>query len=62
MSEKIFDKVKPGVATGNDVSEIFRIAKANNFAAAGSVKNNEVGKWVISRGPYLVFTLIKRIF
>jgi len=32
MSEKIFDKVKPGVATGNDVSEIFRIAKANQFA------------------------------
>jgi len=32
MSEKIFDKVKPGVATGNDVSEIFRIAKENKFA------------------------------
>jgi fructose-bisphosphate aldolase class II len=32
MSEKIFDKVKPGVATGNDVAEIFRIAKANQFA------------------------------
>jgi len=32
MSEKIFDKVKPGVVTGDDVYEIFRIAKANNFA------------------------------
>jgi len=32
MSEKIFDKVKPGVATGDAVKEIFRIAKANNFA------------------------------
>ena len=32
MSEKIFDKVKPGVVTGNDLSEVFRIAKANNFA------------------------------
>ena len=32
MSEKIFDKVKPGVATGEAVSEIFRIAKANRFA------------------------------
>jgi fructose-bisphosphate aldolase, class II len=32
MSEKISDKVKPGVATGNDVREIFRIAKANQFA------------------------------
>lgn len=32
MTEKIFDKVKPGVITGNDVQEVFRIAKANNFA------------------------------
>jgi fructose-bisphosphate aldolase class II len=32
MSEKIFDKVKPGVITGKDVSEVFRIAKANQFA------------------------------
>ncbi|HNY03636.1 MAG TPA: class II fructose-bisphosphate aldolase [Bacteroidales bacterium] len=32
MSEKISDKVKPGVATGNDVQEIFRIAKENQFA------------------------------
>ena len=32
MSEKIFDKVSPGVVTGDDVQEIFRIAKANNFA------------------------------
>ena len=32
MAEKIFDKVKPGVVTGKDVQEIFRIAKANQFA------------------------------
>jgi len=32
MSEKIFDKVKPGVVTGQDIQEIFRIAKANQFA------------------------------
>lgn len=32
MSEKIFDKVKPGAITGNDVQEIFRIAKASQFA------------------------------
>ena len=30
--EKIFDKVKAGVLTGNDVQEVFRIAKANGFA------------------------------
>ena len=32
MSEKIFDKVKPGVVWGNDLKEIFRIAKQNEFA------------------------------
>ncbi|MBI9066437.1 MAG: class II fructose-bisphosphate aldolase [Salinivirgaceae bacterium] len=32
MSEKIFDKVKPGVVTGSDMSEVFRIAKENHFA------------------------------
>jgi fructose-bisphosphate aldolase, class II len=32
MSEKIRDKVAPGVATGQAVREIFRIAKANRFA------------------------------
>ena len=32
MSEKIFDKVKAGVVTGNDVQEVFRIARANGFA------------------------------
>jgi fructose-bisphosphate aldolase class II len=32
MSEKIFDKVKPGVVTGDDVQEVFRIARANSFA------------------------------
>jgi len=32
MSEKISEKVKAGVATGNDVQEIFRIARENNFA------------------------------
>ncbi len=32
MSEKIKDSVAPGVATGEAVKEIFRIAKANRFA------------------------------
>lgn len=32
MSEKIFDKLKPGVVTGDDVQEVFRIARANAFA------------------------------
>ncbi|MCX6303868.1 MAG: class II fructose-bisphosphate aldolase [Bacteroidetes bacterium] len=32
MSEKISEKVAPGVATGAAVQEIFRIAKANRFA------------------------------
>jgi len=32
MSEKILDKVNPGVASGKDVQEIFRIAKENQFA------------------------------
>jgi fructose-bisphosphate aldolase, class II len=32
MSEKISGKVKPGVVTGSDVQEIFRIAKDNRFA------------------------------
>jgi fructose-bisphosphate aldolase, class II len=32
MTEKIFDKIQPGVVTGDDVQEIFRIAKANSFA------------------------------
>ncbi|MEA3443180.1 MAG: class II fructose-bisphosphate aldolase [Bacteroidota bacterium] len=30
--EKIFDKVKAGVVTGDDVQEVLRIAKANAFA------------------------------
>jgi len=29
---KIFDFVKPGVVSGNDVSKIFEVAKANSFA------------------------------
>lgn len=32
MSEKIFDKVRPGVAWGESLKEIFRIAKQNGFA------------------------------
>ena len=32
MSEKIFDKVKPGVIFGDDLQEVFRIAKENQFA------------------------------
>ncbi len=32
MSEKVFDKVSPGIVAGDDVQEIFRIAKENQFA------------------------------
>ena len=32
MAEKVFDKVKPGVLFGDDVQEVFRIAKAAGFA------------------------------
>ncbi|MBQ1783076.1 MAG: class II fructose-bisphosphate aldolase [Gammaproteobacteria bacterium] len=32
MSQKIFDVVKPGVITGDDVQKVFDIAKANAFA------------------------------
>ncbi|MCD4772720.1 MAG: class II fructose-bisphosphate aldolase [Bacteroidales bacterium] len=32
MTEKVFDKVKAGVVSGNEAQEIFRIAKENNFA------------------------------
>ncbi len=32
MSEKIFDSIAPGVVYGNDLLEVFRIAKANKFA------------------------------
>ncbi len=41
---KVFDKVKPGVVTGEGVSEIFKIAKANQFAlpAVNVVSTNSV--------------------
>jgi fructose-bisphosphate aldolase class II len=44
MSEKIFDKVAPGVVTGDAVQEIFRIAKSNQFAlpAVNVVGTNSV--------------------
>ncbi len=44
MSEKILNKVKPGVAAGADVSLIFRIAKENQFAlpAVNVVSTNSV--------------------
>lgn len=32
MSDKIFAKIAPGIVTGDDVQEVFRIAKENNFA------------------------------
>lgn len=32
MSELVLNKVKPGVVTGDDVQEVFRIARANAFA------------------------------
>jgi fructose-bisphosphate aldolase class II len=44
MSEKIFDKVMPGVVTGDGVQEIFRIAKANSYAlpAVNVVGSNSI--------------------
>ncbi len=44
MSEKIFDKVSPGVLWGKDVQEVFRIAKENEFAipAVNVVGTNSV--------------------
>lgn len=44
MSEKLSDLVAPGVATGADVSEIFRIARNNQFAlpAVNVVGTNSV--------------------
>lgn len=44
MADKIFDVVKPGVATGDDVQRIFSIAKKNNFAlpAVNVVGTNSV--------------------
>lgn len=44
MSEKILSKVKPGVATGNEVKTIFDIAKANNYAlpAVNVVSSNSI--------------------
>jgi len=35
MSEKVLDKVSPGVITGDDVQEVFRIARENGFAIPG---------------------------
>ena len=32
VNAKIFDCIKPGVVTGNDVQKVFAIAKANQFA------------------------------
>ncbi len=32
MAEKVFDKLKPGVLFGDDVQEVFRIAKSEGFA------------------------------
>ncbi|MBL7110610.1 MAG: class II fructose-bisphosphate aldolase [Bacteroidales bacterium] len=44
MQEKVLDKVKPGVLTGDEVQELFRIAKENGFAlpAVNVVSTNSV--------------------
>ena len=44
MSNKIFDVVKPGVVTGDDVQKVFEIAKKNEFAipAVNVVGTNSV--------------------
>ena len=41
---KIFDFVKPGVISGNDVSKVFEVAKANSFAlpAVNIVSTNSI--------------------
>jgi fructose-bisphosphate aldolase class II len=44
MSNKIFDVVKPGVVTGDDIQKVFEIAKKNEFAipAVNVVGTNSV--------------------
>ena len=44
MSDKIFDVVKPGVVTGDDVQKVFEIAKKNEYAipAVNVVGTNSV--------------------
>jgi len=44
MSQKILDVIKPGVVTGNDLSKLFAIAKANGYAlpAVNVVSTNSV--------------------
>jgi len=44
MSEKISDKIAPGVVAGKELQEIFRLAKANEFAlpAVNVVSTNSV--------------------
>ena len=44
MSAKIFDAVKPGVISGEDVQKVFAIAKQNEFAlpAVNVVSTNSV--------------------
>jgi fructose-bisphosphate aldolase class II len=44
MSDKIFDVVKPGVVTGDDVQKVFEIAKRNEYAipAVNVVGTNSV--------------------
>jgi len=44
MSNKIFDVVKPGVVTGEDVQKVFAIAKQNEYAipAVNVVGSNSV--------------------
>ncbi|MDD2965644.1 MAG: class II fructose-bisphosphate aldolase [Bacteroidales bacterium] len=44
MSEKVLDKVRPGVVTGRDLQEVFRIARAGEFAipAVNVVGSNSI--------------------
>lgn len=44
MTTKIFDAVKPGVITGEDVQKVFQIARENNFAlpAVNCVNTNTI--------------------
>ena len=51
---KIFDFVKPGVITGDDVQKVFQVAKENNFALPAV---NCVGTDSINAVPTVVLPL-----
>ena len=50
---KIFDFVKPGVITGDDVQKVFQVAKENNFAlpAVNCVGTDSINAVLETAGP-----------